>query len=135
MRASTALERESAATRSTSGQKVSAGTFFFFFYFTPFFLFVPFEKRNTRKRGVTLARGPSSEQRRGRPGSFDVGALLFEELTPRLSFFTVPGALQGILGPEGKPVPGFVRGTPPILLPLLLPLPVSECVCFPCVGV
>lgn len=62
-------------------------------------------------------RGPSTKQWPGRLGSFDVGALLFEELTPRLSFFTVPGALQGILGPEGKPVPGFVRGTSPLPLP------------------
>lgn len=30
--------------------------------------------------------------------------------TNTLLLFTVPGALQGILGPEGKPVPGFMRG-------------------------
>lgn len=40
--------------------------------------------------------------------------------TDTLLLFTVPGALQGILGPEGKPVPRFMWG---MSLPQMLRLP------------
>lgn len=55
------------------------------------------------------------------------GSLMWLALwrTDTLLLFTVPGALQGILGPEGKPVPGFMRG---MSLPQILWWP--QCVSF-----
>ena len=71
--------------------------------------------RRERARGCGWVRCLSGSQHHLHSG----GSLMWLALwrTDTLLLFTVPGALQGILGPEGKPVPGFMRGMSPPQIP------------------
>lgn len=80
-------------------------------------------RASVTKRGVigccerTGEAQPALEQRKHHLHSS--GSLMWQALwrTDTLLLFTVPGALQGILGPEGKPMPGFMRGMSPPQMP------------------